>query len=211
MDKKPLEGAGMKTAAINCHKITVVENEYLYGPGKRLLIFMQGCSLRCKGCVNRHLWEFGSGKDFSSDEILTMCKNNDVEGITLHGGEPLDQANALFESVSKVKKEGFSIVLFTGYLKRELNKTQIRIWDRADLVVSGRYEESKRNIYQQFRGSTNQHIYKHGDRYKNLNLTRGKTVAIINIDVTGRMEMLGFKSESIEALLQEAAKTKRQA
>ena len=71
---------------INIHRYEVVENEHLYGPGKRLLLFTQGCSLRCKGCTNQHLWEFGKGIDVTIEEILNQC--NDLDGITLHGGEP---------------------------------------------------------------------------------------------------------------------------
>ena len=78
---------------INIHRYEVVENEHLYGPGKRLLLFTQGCSLRCKGCTNQHLWEFGKGVDVTIEEILNQC--TDLDGLTLHGGEPLDQAGIL--------------------------------------------------------------------------------------------------------------------
>ena len=69
---------------INYASYVYEENEHLYGPGKRLLLFTQGCSLRCKGCVNQHLWEFGAGRNITAQEILQLCV--DIEGITLHGG-----------------------------------------------------------------------------------------------------------------------------
>ena len=141
---------------INIHRYEVVENEHLYGPGKRLLLFTQGCSLRCKGCTNQHLWEFGKGIDVTIEEILNQC--TDLDGITLHGGEPLDQANVLVELIKKLKKQGKTVILFTGYIFKELNKVQKQAWLSSDMVISGRYEEQNRNIYLQFRGSTNQKV-----------------------------------------------------
>ena len=131
---------------INIHRYEVVENEHLYGPGKRLLLFTQGCSLHCKGCTNQHLWTFGIGKDVTTTEILNQL--DDLEGITLHGGEPLDQAEALDKLIKKIKEQGKSVILFTGYTYKELDSIQRQAWLSSDIVISGRYEEEKRNIFQ---------------------------------------------------------------
>lgn len=80
----------------------IVENEHLYGPGKRLVLFMQGCSLRCPGCVNEHLWDFSEGKKISITNLVGLC--HDLDGITLHGGEPLDQSEELLTLVKKIKR-----------------------------------------------------------------------------------------------------------
>ena len=148
---------------INYATYSYEENEHLYGPGKRLLLFTQGCSIRCKGCVNSHLWNFGEGTDATAEEIVRLCESYDIEGITLHGGEPLDQAEGLLEIAKSLKLKGKTVILFTGYTyKQLLLKSQRALWKIADIVVSGRYDESKRNIYLQFRGSTNQKIYLSG-------------------------------------------------
>ena len=104
---------------INYRTYSYEENEHLFGPGKRLLLFTQGCSLRCKGCVNQHLWEFGVGKNISTAELVKLCM--DTDGVTLHGGEPLDQAEGLYGFVKTLKANGKTVVLFTGYLYKELN------------------------------------------------------------------------------------------
>lgn len=96
-------------------KMMVVENEHLYGPGKRVLVYLKGCSIRCDGCVNKHLWSFDGGKLTKPNEILDYCKDNDAVGITIHGGEPLDQAHELKELVDLFKKNHLTIILFTGY------------------------------------------------------------------------------------------------
>ena len=189
---------------INIHRYEVVENEHLYGPGKRLLLFTQGCSLRCKGCTNQHLWEFGKGIDVTIDGILNQC--NDLDGITLHGGEPLDQANVLVELIKKLKKQGKTVILFTGYIFKELNKVQKQAWLSSDMVISGRYEEEKRNIYLQFRGSTNQKVFTHKGKYKDYKIKDGQTVAILSFNEQGEMQSRGFRTDELEQLLNEISK-----
>lgn len=189
---------------INIHRYEVVENEHLYGPGKRLLLFTQGCSLRCKGCTNQHLWEFGKGIDIAIEEIINQC--NDLDGITLHGGEPLDQADVLGQLIKKLKQQGKTVILFTGYIFKELNKVQKQAWLSSDIVISGRYEEQNRNIYLQFRGSTNQKVFTHKGKYKDYKIKDGQTVAILSFNEQGEMQSRGFRTDELEQLLNEISK-----
>ena len=192
---------------INIHRYEVVENEHLYGPGKRLLLFTQGCSLRCKGCTNQHLWEFGKGIDVTIEEILNQC--TDLDGLTLHGGEPLDQANVLVELIKKLKQQEKTVILFTGYIFKELNKVQKQAWLSSDIVISGRYEEQNRNIYLQFRGSTNQKVFTHKGKYKAYKIKDGQTVAILSFNEQGEMQSRGFRTDELEQLLNEISKDKK--
>lgn len=193
---------------INIHRYEVVENEHLYGPGKRLLLFTQGCSLRCKGCTNQHLWGFGKGIDVTIEEILNQC--TDLDGITLHGGEPLDQANVLVELIKKLKQQGKTVILFTGYIFKELNKVQRQAWIASDIVISGRYDEKKRNIYLQFRGSTNQKVFTHKGKYKDYRIKDGQTIAILSFDAQGEMQSLGFRTDELDQLLNEISREKNE-
>lgn len=186
---------------INYHDYSIVENEHLYGPGKRLLLFTQGCSLHCDGCVNSHLWEFGVGKNVSADELLDICQQNNLDGLTLHGGEPLDQPEEVYKSVKLLKDNGFTVILFTGYSKKELSKLQLKIWNRADIVVCGRFVQSKRNIYLQFRGSTNQRVITHKGKYKSYKIDDGQTVAILTVDINGELNIKGFYSDEIKDVI----------
>ena len=189
---------------INYANHSFEENEHLYGPGKRLLLFTQGCSIRCKGCVNSHLWNFGEGTDATTTEIVRLCEAEDIEGITLHGGEPLDQAEGLLEIAKLLKTKSKTVILFTGYTYKELSlKSQRALWRISDIVVSGRYDESKRNIYLQFRGSTNQKIYCHEGKYKDYKINDGETVAILRLDQKGNMTRRGFETDELTALLRE--------
>ncbi len=187
---------------INYHEYCIIENEHLYGPNKRLLLFTQGCSIHCEGCVNSHLWNFGSGKDITATEILNVCKENEVDGITLHGGEPLDQAQGVLEAVKLLNENGFSVILFTGYTKKELKGDQVKVWNLADIVVCGRFVGSKKNLYMQFRGSTNQRVITHKGRYKNYKPVDGQTVAILTLDDKGSLNVKGFFSDDIKKIIE---------
>ena len=182
---------------------SIVENEHLYGPGKRLLIFLQGCSLHCEGCVNKHLWDFKKDKMISSEEILSICKDNKLDGVTFHGGEPLDQADGLIEIFLKLKQSKYSIILFTGYIKKELKRNQIRVWNLADIVVCGRFVLAKQNFYLQFRGSTNQRIIRHKGIYKNYKIKDGKTVSILTLNNDGTLDIKGFYTNDIFRIVKE--------
>lgn len=185
---------------INCYEYCVVENEHLYGPGKRVLLFLQGCSIHCEGCINRHLWEFGKGVDVSTEEIVALCRENHVEGITLHGGEPLDQADGLYSIVKTLKEEHFTVILFTGYNKKDLTSNQRRVWYLSDIVVCGRFNLKKRNVNLQFRGSTNQRIIRHKGKYKHYQIQDGKTAAILTVDIDGKLNIKGFYTEDVATL-----------
>ncbi len=192
---------------VNYKSYSIEENEHLYGPGKRLLLFLQGCSIRCKGCVNQHLWPFGTGTDISAAEVVALC--HDLEGITLHGGEPLDQSDGLFEIVKALKEQGKTIVLFTGYRHKELVRTtQKKVWQLADLVVSGRFVESKKNIYLQFRGSTNQRVYAHRGKYQNYRVRDGKSVGIVRLSEDGVFQSRGFRTAELQTLINELTNSK---
>lgn len=186
---------------IRVHKLMIVENEHLYGPGKRLLIYLKGCSIHCEGCINQHLWPFEGGTMMNSNGILEMCKKENLEGITIHGGEPLDQAKDLYNVVNTIKNEKYTVILFTGYIKKELNKEQIKVWNCSDIVVAGRFQLKKRNVNLQFRGSTNQRIYTHNGPYKNYKIKDGFTTAILTIDENGNMDVNGFLTDDIIKLV----------
>lgn len=188
---------------IKVYDLMIVENEHLYGPGKRLLLFLKGCSIHCDGCVNKHLWSFDSGKLYHTKEIIDICDIERVDGITIHGGEPLDQAEGLLKLVKDIKNKGLTIVLFTGYIKKELKKTQKNIWDKSDIVIAGRFDIKKRNTNLQFRGSTNQRIYTHEGKYKNYKVKDGHTTAILTINSNGYIDINGFLTEDIEELVGE--------
>ena len=187
---------------INVQKMMLVDNEHLYGPGKRLLIYLKGCSIHCKGCINSHLWSFDGGQSLSCETVIERLNQNELDGVTLHGGEPLDQADELLTIVKKIKEIGKTVILFTGYNKKELSGNKLRIWNLADIVVAGRFSLKKRNVYLQFRGSTNQRVYTHKGKYKSYKLKDGYTSAIFTIKENGEVDINGFQTKDIIDLIE---------
>ena len=90
------------------------------GPGIRFILFMQGCSLRCKFCHNRDTWNFQTGKEYSVDEIFNKIikyKNYFTVsngGVTVSGGEPLLQVDFVLELFKKLKQAGISTAIDTS-------------------------------------------------------------------------------------------------
>lgn len=82
------------------------------GPGIRFILFLQGCTLRCKYCHNRDSWKLNAGKQMTVDEVLTeVLKYREFfdasgGGITVSGGEPLIQLPFLIELFKACKEQG---------------------------------------------------------------------------------------------------------
>lgn len=82
------------------------------GPGIRFILFLQGCTLRCKYCHNRDSWKLKEGKEMTVDEMMTeVLKYREFfdasgGGITVSGGEPIIQLPFLIELFKECKKHG---------------------------------------------------------------------------------------------------------
>ena len=66
------------------------------GPGVRVSIFMQGCTFHCKNCFNPETHDFMGGEEFTEDtidQVLKLCENANVEGLSILGGEPMHPMN----------------------------------------------------------------------------------------------------------------------
>ena len=88
------------------------------GPGIRLVVFLQGCPMRCLYCHNPDTWEIGKGTPITADEILkkydsvkAFLKNG---GITVTGGEPLIQIDFVTELFKKAKAKGIHTCIDTS-------------------------------------------------------------------------------------------------
>lgn len=89
------------------------------GPGIRFVIFLQGCVMRCAYCHNPDSWDFDGGQEYSVGEIVkeilkykSYYKNGG--GVTVSGGEPLCQIDAVIELFVELKKLGIHTCLDTS-------------------------------------------------------------------------------------------------
>lgn len=135
------------------------------GVGCRVSLWVSGCTIKCPGCHNECAWDFSYGKEFTKeteDYILGLLKPNYIAGLSVLGGEPLDQDDSLVKFLHRVKTEipNKTIWLYTGY-KVSINDIfgpRIDLMDDIDVIVDGPFIEKKKVIDLQFRGSTNQRI-----------------------------------------------------
>lgn len=144
------------------------------GPGKRFAIWCQGCNRRCEGCCNPEMQELSQNIIVDVEDlkalILQSKEDNEIEGVSLIGGEPLLQVQGLLELVRWCKKVGLSVLLFTGYTYEELrgmsNEYVIEFLKHIDILVDGPFIESKYDTDRGWVGSKNQRVIFLSEHYK---------------------------------------------
>lgn len=152
---------------------TIKNNDIANGPGVRVSLFVSGCTHHCPGCFNEEAWDFEYGQPFTQetiDSILNMLKPTHIKGLTLLGGEPFEPQNqpAVVELLRQVKANypEKSIWAYSGYLfdkdilagrlgPREITDEYVSY---LDVIVDGRFVQSKKNLSLRFRGSENQRL-----------------------------------------------------
>lgn len=109
------------------------------GPGVRFAVFLSGCPFRCKYCHNPDTWELKQGKLTTSDSILNEIKKyanflRTAGGLTITGGEPLQQPDFTYEIFSRAKQDfALHTALDTqGFLARNLPDSY---FEPIDLVL----------------------------------------------------------------------------
>jgi len=174
----------------------IEQSSGIYGPGQRMVIWVQGCLLRCQGCWNSDLWPMDIKKLYTVDDLMEIYARNDLEGVTLIGGEPMHQAERLLEFIIQVKADGGSVVLFTGYEGCELTETaQKALWEKSDIIISGRYVEKLRDLSCQWRGSSNQQLIFNTERYRDYVMDDGNYFEI-TFGQFGEITLSGFPADN---------------
>lgn len=143
------------------------------GPGKRMVIWTVGCKKRCKKCANPELRGFDQSKDISLDTLKRMIQNIDAEqidGFTISGGEPLCQAEELYDLMQYMHTITHDILLFTGYSMSEIEENKHNMVkkcvDMAAVLVAGEYIDSLNDNETALIASTNQTLVFCDEQYK---------------------------------------------
>ena len=180
---------------MNYHKIekTSIAN----GEGIRVVLWVSGCSLHCKGCHNPETWDIYSGKPFDDNakqELFEALDKSYIQGITFSGGHPFEPENVydVYMLIKEIKAKfpNKDIWLYTGYTLSYGNfvilskgiDPESNHWNwmhetlrLCDVVVDGPYIEEQRDITLKFRGSRNQRLIKVKET-----LNQGKIITIQN-------------------------------
>lgn len=120
------------------------------GPGKRLGIWLQGCSLACKGCVSKDTWDKDAGTLIDVNVLVENCRsivNYDIDGITITGGEPFEQPEALEALLDSLEPwrstRQFDVLCYSGKTLKQLQTNFAHILPRLDFLIPEPFIESK--------------------------------------------------------------------
>ena len=179
-----------------------LDRSEIYGPGVRSVFWTQGCNLACKGCWNTQYWSAKGGTEIQVSELLKEIQAlKDIEGITLLGGEPLQQAKASLELIKGAKSLGLSVFLYTGYEPSEFDETMLACFNLSDIAVTGRYVQELRDTGLRWRGSQNQQVHFISDLY-NQSVLQEQTEVECHILPNGEIRMVGYAEPELSNLLE---------
>ena len=126
------------------------------GPGVRTLVFFQGCDIRCPGCQNPSSWDITKGTEYSVKNLAKTIKDGAFNGkITLTGGEPLMQKEALVELLNELN--GLDVIVYTGHQKEDVPD---EVWKLTSYVKCGPFIERLKTTIKLYVGSSNQELIK---------------------------------------------------
>ena len=162
------------------------------GYGNRLGIWVCGCNKNCIKCISPELKNIMSGKEMSVQEIIKFIDgiNDEIDGVTISGGEPFLQDRELAKLTAQLKKYGIDdIIVYTGYTYDHLlkgNKNIRKILNNISVLIDGEYI-SELDDGKGIRGSANQNIYvfRYENRYTDAeNCERNIQAIITNTHIT---------------------------
>lgn len=142
----------------------IYHNSVVDGPGRRSVVSVSGCSLRCKGCSvpQTHSLDSGQLTPISSivDEIIKSRDEHD--GVTILGGEPFDQPESVAELVLRLKNYGLHVTVYSGFTIEQLIQRKHPAIDyiltHIDLLIDGPFISQMSNGVGEYRGSRNQRL-----------------------------------------------------
>lgn len=142
----------------------VYHNSVVDGPGRRSVIQVAGCSIRCPGCYVPETHDRSNGRRVPITLIVKeiVANRSTHDGVTILGGEPFDQPGPIAELVSRLKESNIHIAVYSGYTMDDVIKKRNPSLDytlsHIDLLVDGPFVLSLNENAGEYRGSSNQQI-----------------------------------------------------
>lgn len=153
---------GMSESSIWLHRL--YHNSVVDGPGRRSVVQVAGCSIRCAGCYVPETHDRGNGELISISLIVEeiISRRDEIDGVTVLGGEPFDQASSVAELVSRLKNQDFHVAIYTGNTVDQLigrcDPCVSYILTHIDLLIDGPFKSSLVDGAGEYRGSSNQRL-----------------------------------------------------
>ncbi len=178
----------------------IIERSRANGLGIRFTLWVQGCSRFCHNCANPETHDPQCGYELSVDTIFSMITKNlgSIEGVSISGGEPLDQFEEIFLLIKKIKEEtDLSVIIWTGYELEEIIKAELfeELSSNTDLLITGPYVDVLRKP-EGLRGSSNQDHLFFTKKYSIKDLDK---VPLAEIHFrNGQIQITGINTEEIK-------------
>lgn len=183
-------------SSLNVHKILDVTE--VEGPGKRFCIWVQGCSVRCKGCAVPWTWNPTQGTKMSVSSLIERVKQsiqeNGITGVTILGGEPFDQADALAPFLEAVQNLNLNVLAFSGYYYEQLLQRGVNpeIFDYIDLLIEGPFDQQHLDLSRPWVGSSNQKYRFLSDLWDESMLTMYSNKVEVRVNADGTIDINGM-------------------
>lgn len=159
------------------------------GHGTRVGIWLQGCTIGCQGCMSQDTWDPEGGRPMSVSDVIDMLTRIEgpVDGVTISGGEPFQQPEALMQLMLGIHEwrgsasSPIDLLCFSGYTERHLRRTYPQLIGMFDLIVAGPYRSQTPSV-RPLCGSDNQVVMEMttlgSERYAALDVGRRMQVSV---------------------------------
>ena len=160
---------------LNVH--AVAKSSRVNGPGTRFVLWVQGCTRACPGCFNPETHNHVPKTITALDSLVSSIQEQlgHIEGVTLSGGEPFEQPDAILELLKRVRQQmpALSVLIFSGYTRKEIERIPggPEILNLTDVLIAGPYNRLQHNGTELL-GSSNQTIWLLTDRYSMQDIRR---------------------------------------
>jgi anaerobic ribonucleoside-triphosphate reductase activating protein len=130
------------------------------GPGRRIGIWFQGCSLHCHGCISADTWKPGRGRTTVAGALGAIRHwIPDADGVTISGGEPFEQPSALVALLNAIREDfRGDILVYSGFELNEIEGVLRQADGLIDALITGPYRHDRAQTLP-LRGSDNQTLH----------------------------------------------------
>ena len=185
------------------------------GPGTRCVVWFHGCSRNCPECIARTMNDAADFEVLMPEDLAERILSIDeIEGITLSGGEPFEQdMQAMFDLLNRLRRQSsLSVMVYSGYLLTELqaDPEKSRLLPLLDILVDGPYRHEL-NDGSLWKGSSNQTIHFLSDRYSSMtDQIRNRKGRPLEIQVTAdmKLDLTGIPPADFRQKLEKSLKEK---
>ena len=148
----------------NARVAGVIRHSSVDGPGVRYTVFFQGCFRFCDGCHNPDLWDLNGGEEVPIDILIENFECTEyLDGVTMSGGEPLLQPEAVIALADAAHKKGMTAWCYTGWTLEEIldgmaDEEAVEALHHIDVLIDGPFKMELTDGNHIYRGSSNQRL-----------------------------------------------------